>query len=244
MSGWPEGVGRVVLDETDSTNAEARRTVAEPPVWIMARHQTAGRGRAGRSWTVAPGNLAATLFIEVADPPALLARRSFHAALATADLMRALAPGVAVGLKWPNDVLLGGAKVAGILLESFPGTHRPRLAIGIGVNLADAPPPPETRLPAISVFAATGRAPEPEAALDILAAALDRWLRLDAVQGFGPVREAWLADAVGLGQRIEARLPRETLSGVFEDVDADGALILATPEGRRRIAAADIHLPE
>ncbi|MDT8343633.1 MAG: biotin--[acetyl-CoA-carboxylase] ligase [Thermohalobaculum sp.] len=242
---WPDGVGRLVLDETDSTNAEAHRRAAGTPgpLWIAARRQTAGRGRSGREWASPEGNLAATLLLRRDDPPAARARLSFHAALAVADLVTALAPAAEVALKWPNDVLLGGAKVSGILLESLGGRGA-NLAIGIGVNLAHFPPPEATRWPATSIAAATGTAPAPEAALAILAARMADWLARDAQAGFAPIRDAWLARAAHLGRRIEARLPSGTLAGIFEDVTADGALVLATGAGRRVIAAADIHFPD
>ena len=160
-----------------------------------------------------------------------------------ADLLAHLAPGAEVRLKWPNDVLLNGAKAAGILLESFGG--RPtQLAIGIGVNLAHAPAAAEARWRPTSVAAETGSAPDPQAAIGILAGRLDHWLRLDAAEGFAPVRAAWLARAARLGMAVEARLPGATLTGRFEDVDTDGALVLGTAGGRRRIAAADIFFPD
>ena len=177
------------------------------------------------------------------DPPAALARLSFHAALAVAELLEHLVPGAEVRLKWPNDALLNGGKAAGVLLESFGG--RPtQLAIGIGVNLASAPPVEGARWRPTSVAAETGETPDVDAALGVLAERLDHWLRLDALQGFAPVRAAWLARAARLGQPIEARLPRATIAGRFEDVDMDGALVLGTADGRRRIAAADIFFPD
>ncbi|HUF55649.1 MAG TPA: biotin--[acetyl-CoA-carboxylase] ligase [Thermohalobaculum sp.] len=234
----------VLLDEVDSTNAEARRRApVVRPLWIAARRQTAARGREGRRWESPAGNLAATLLLPRDDPPAALALLSCHAGLAVAELLEHLAPGAEVRLKWPNDALLNGAKAAGILLESFGG--RPtQLAIGIGVNLAHSPPAAEARWRPTSVAAETGSAPNPDAALGVLAERLDRWLRLDAAEGFAPVRAAWLARAARRGQPIEARLPGRTLTGRFEDVDTDGALVLGTADGRRRIAAADIFFPD
>jgi len=246
VTGWAGRADRGVLDEVDSTNAEAQRRAAQVhgPLWIAARRQSAGRGRSGRQWLSPEGNLAATLLLRRDEPPAEKARLSFHAALAVAELVERLAPGAPVALKWPNDVLLGGAKVSGILLESFatpaPGAN---LAIGIGVNLAHFPPPEQTHWPATSVAAAVGRVPPVEEALGLLADRMAHWLAIDAARGFAPVREAWLARAGHLGRRIEARLASETVAGIFEDVTADGALILATTSGRRVIAAADIHFP-
>jgi BirA family biotin operon repressor/biotin-[acetyl-CoA-carboxylase] ligase len=252
MAGWPAGYDRLILEDVDSTNAEARRRIGAPnppsrPLWIAARRQTAGRGRQGRSWASPAGNLAATLLIARDEPPAALARLSFRAALAVADLFAHHAPDAEVATKWPNDVLLNGRKAAGILLESFgPGArpgggHAANLAIGIGVNLAHHPDPAEARWPPTSLAAETGHALGFEEAFTLLANRLDHWLR---VPDFADVRAAWLARATGLGRRMEVRLPDRTLSGTFEDVDAEGTLVLRTPQGPRRISAGDIHFAE
>jgi len=246
---WPAGIARVVLDEVDSTMAEAARRAPglAGPTWIMARRQSAARGRRGRAWMTPEGNFAATLVLRPAGDAAAAARQSFVAALALADVLTALAPGAEVALKWPNDVLIAGRKVSGILLESA-GTGRglDHLAIGIGVNLAHAPPPGALdpgALPAIALAELTGAALPPEAFLDRLAPALARWQAVCAAQGFAPIRAAWLARAAGLGETVTARTGRETLTGRFEGLDETGALVLATPEGTRAIPAADIHLP-
>lgn len=244
MAGWPAGYDRLILDEVDSTNAEARRRLgARRPLWIAARRQSAGRGRQGRGWTSPAGNLAATLLIGRDEPPAALARLSFHAALAVADLFAYRAPGAEIATKWPNDVLLNGRKAAGILLENFGpnGAHEANLAIGIGINLAHYPDPAECRWPPTSLAAETGRAPGVEEALAILAVRLDHWLN---VHDFAAVRTAWLARATGLGRRIEVRLASRNFTGIFEDVDAGGALVLRTPQGPRRITAGDVHFAE
>ena len=244
MTHWPAGYDRLILDTTDSTNEEARRRAPAPgPLWILARKQTAGRGRLGRDWSSPRGNLTATLLIGRDEAPGELAKLSFHAALALADLLAHFAPGAEIALKWPNDALLNGRKAAGILLENFGpgGGHKANLAIGIGVNLAHHPDPATSRWPPTSLLAETGAAPGVEEALLVLADHLDHWL---GVADFATVRAAWLARASHLGQRIEARLESQTLSGIFEDVDAEGALVLRTPQGTRRIAAADIHFPE
>jgi BirA family biotin operon repressor/biotin-[acetyl-CoA-carboxylase] ligase len=244
MGTWPDGVDRLILDEVDSTNAEAlRRQGALRPLWIAARRQIAGRGRQGRSWACPEGNLAATLLLGRDDTPGELAKFTFHASLAVAELLAHFAPGAEVATKWPNDSLLNGRKAAGILLENFGagGGHRANLAIGIGINLAHHPDPAETRWPPTSIAAETGLAPDLEAALEVLADRMDHWL---GVEDFAVVRAAWLARATHLGEAIEARLPDQSLTGIFEDVDADGALVLRTGGGIRRIAAADIHFPE
>ena len=248
MAHWPTGYDRLILDETDSTNEEARRRAPAPgPLWILARKQTAGRGRQGRDWSSPRGNLSATLLIGRDEAPGELAKLSFHASLAVADLLAHFAPGAEIATKWPNDTLLNGAKVAGILLENFGpgGGHKANLAIGIGINLAHHPDPASSRWPPTSLVAETGRAPGIEEALLVLADHLDHWLGYSSGGAdFAVVRAAWLARASHLGQRIEARLANQTLTGIFEDVDAEGALVLRTPNGTRRISAADIHFPE
>jgi BirA family biotin operon repressor/biotin-[acetyl-CoA-carboxylase] ligase len=211
------------------------------PEWILAHRQTAGRGRRGRAWAMPEGNFAATLVMPVAGGPAQAALRSFIAALALADAF-AEVTGAAdrFSLKWPNDVLLDGAKVAGILLESLPGD---RLAIGIGVNLAAAPAAAALEpgaLPPVSLAAATGAAPAPEAFLPPLAGAFAFWERAFASYGFAPVRTAWLARAARLGHEITARTGAETLTGRFETIDDSGRLILSTPAARRAIPAAEV----
>lgn len=244
MGSWPAGYDRLILDEVDSTNAEAGRRIGAPrPLWIAARRQTAGRGRLGRGWVSPEGNLAATLLIPRDESPGELATLSFHASLAVADLFAHFAPGAEVVTKWPNDALLNGRKAAGVLLENFGtgGGHRVNLAIGVGINLAHHPDPAETRWAPTSILAETGTAPGFEDALELLARRMDHWLRAG---DFAEIRRAWLARAAHLGQEIEARLPGRSIRGIFEDVDADGALVLKTAEGMQRIAAADIHFPE
>jgi BirA family biotin operon repressor/biotin-[acetyl-CoA-carboxylase] ligase len=197
----------------------------------------------GRDWSSPRGNLSATLLIGRDETPANLAKLSFHASLAVADLFTHFAPSAEISTKWPNDALVNGKKTAGILLENFgPGGGRnANLAIGIGINLAHHPDPAQSRWPPTSLAAETGRAPGIEEALLVLADRFDHWL---GIGDFATIRAAWLARATHLGQQIEARLPDRTLTGVFEDVDAEGALVLRTPAGPQRIAAADIHFPE
>lgn len=237
--GWPDGTGRVVLAETDSTSAEAARRADAAPLWVMARMQTIGRGRRGRVWSMPQGNFAASLVWRPDADPAAMALRSFSASLALHDALTAL--GVAgLSLKWPNDVLLDGGKLAGILLESpSPGL----LILGIGINLIAVPDPAGLETGAIapiSLLAATGLRLSPEAMLDRLAPAFaTREAQLTA-DGFAPLRADWLARADRPGQRITARSMTETVTGTFDDVDASGHLVLGTPTGPRRITAADV----
>lgn len=247
MADWPAGVGRQVLATTDSTMAEAARQAARlaRPTWICALDQTAARGRRGRAWANPPGNFAASLVLRPDGPPAHAALRSFVAALALRDAL-AVATGRAdaLALKWPNDVLLSGGKVAGILLESVGAAGRvDGLIIGIGVNLAEAPDAaglgPDA-VPPVSLAGETGATVAPEAFLDLLAPAYDRWEHAFLHAGFAPIRSAWLSHAARLGQTITARTARDRHTGRFEDVDSEGQLVLQTPSGRQRIAAAEV----
>ncbi len=234
--GWPDGVERLVLDETDSTNAEGLRRAPPRPTWILARRQTAPRGSRGRAWTTQAGNFAATLTIPDPGPPQEASRHAFAAGLALHDaLSRLTRRPEAFALKWPNDLLLEGGKLAGILLE------RDRvLAIGFGVNLASAPPRDEGRPGAARPVALAPLARvTPEALLDALAPA---FAARDAERraGFETIRRAWLARAAQLGQTITARTLHETHVGRFETIDELGCLILRTPQGRLRIPSADV----
>jgi len=247
MTGWPGGVERRVLDSVDSTNAEAARIAPglAGPCWIMAYRQTAARGRRGRAWANPEGNFAATLLLRPDEPPAQAALRSFVAALALRDALLAVLPGLSgLSLKWPNDVLLNEGKVAGILLESSGnGGRMDWIAIGIGVNLLSAPDPAALEAgatPPVSLAGETGQRVTPDALLDALAPAYDRWERQFATLGFAPIRTAWLAGAARLGQGITARTARDTLTGTFETVDEAGNLVLVTSSGRRAVPAAEI----
>lgn len=241
---WPEGYGQRVLASVDSTNAEAARIAGELPgrTWIFAHEQTAARGRRGRAWLQDRGNFSATLVLDCGgEAPAQMALRSFVAALALFDAVAA-ATGRADGLalKWPNDVLLNGGKLAGILLESLPA-HR--LAIGIGVNLATAPDPSRVEVGSprpVSILSETGTDIAPDDFLPLLAAAYAGHETRFREQGFGPIRLAWLQRAARLGQPLTARMGPTELTGTFTDIDPDGNLLLKTSAGTSRIAAADI----
>ncbi len=245
--GWPAGVGRIALDSVDSTNEEARR-LAEAgelgPVWITARRQTLARGRRGRAWAAPAGNLSATCLLRPEAPAAEAALLSFAACLSVADMLGALAPQAGITLKWPNDALLNGRKTAGVLLESASaGRKLAWLAVGVGVNLAHAPRDETDAWPATSLLRETGAAPQPEAALALLACAFAEWSQTLSSEGFAPLRAAWLARAARLGEKVVARMPREEVEGVFVDLDADGALVLMRPLGARRIGAAELFFP-
>ncbi len=238
------------LETVDSTNAEARRRAEAGevgPLWITARRQTAGRGRRGRAWETGAGNLAATLLTTTGRPPAQAAEIAFVAALAVADLALAQVPDTLLRLKWPNDVLVDGRKVSGILIESgLRPDGRLWLAIGVGVNLKSAPVAadrPATTL-ADHLRADVADPLSPDAALQVLARAFDIRLVTWETYGFEPVRAAWTA-RTDLGRQCVVRLDLETLEGVAEALEDDGALRLRLEDGGvRRITAGDVFFPE
>lgn len=242
-SGWPEGVCRVVLSEVDSTNAEGARRAAElaGPTWLLARRQLAGRGRRGRAWHDPDGNFAATLVMRPPGGPPDAALRSFVAALALHDaLAAATGRKAAFALKWPNDVLLNGGKVAGILLEALADGC---LLVGIGVNLHAAPPMEASDgavPPPVALLSETGVRIAPEPFLDLLAPAFARWEARLRDYGFDPLRCAFLDRAARRGEAVTARTGRETITGTFSDLDSSGAIVLTTARGPVKVTAADI----
>ncbi|MDP3174016.1 MAG: biotin--[acetyl-CoA-carboxylase] ligase [Phenylobacterium sp.] len=230
-------------EELASTNAEARRraeTGDSGPVWITAARQTAGRGRRGRDWSTGEGNLAATLLMPCAKPPAEAAQISFVAALAAHDLAQACLGVGAASLKWPNDLMIHDRKAAGVLVESGQSASGLWLAVGIGVNLARYPTDVERPATAFAEHMA-GHAPAPLAALEVLANAFERWREIWEAQGFPAIANAWTARAHGLGKSCEARLHDSIVAGIAEGLDDDGALRLRLPDGGlTRITAGDV----
>lgn len=241
MTDWPAGYRLSRHDELDSTSSEARR-LAEAgergPLWITAERQTAGRGRRGRSWETLSGNLAATLLLRPNAPAETVGQFSFAAALAVVDTAVYFAPHAAITVKWPNDVLAEGRKLAEILLESGQDAAGTWLTVGIGINLAAAPQ--GTEFPAIAI-ADLGVAPPPDAALTLLAGRFAHWYDAWMSGGFQTLRTAWLARAGGLGQPIRARLAsHETRHGLFEGIDNNGALLLNEQGRISAISAGEV----
>ena len=244
---WPAGLGRQVLDTVDSTNAHALRMAPElrGPMWFLGLTQTAGRGRRARPWVSPRGNFYGTLLLHPQEAPETVALRSFAAALALRDAFVDIT-GLpdSFALKWPNDVLLNGAKVAGILLESSgAGGRVDHLAIGIGVNLIAHPDPSLIEagaVPAVSLLSETGLRITPEAFLEALAPAYARREAQFQSGGFAPLRADWLAHAARLGETIRARTGKDSREGVSEGIDAQGNLILRAPQGKLAIPAAEV----
>ncbi len=223
------------FESLNSTNEEALRQLAagaRPPLWIVADEQTRGRGRGGRRWHSAKGNFYATLLVETKVSPAVATQLSFVAGLAAYDAIATyLRSGQAshLRLKWPNDVMLDGAKVAGLLLESTASPMGKGLAVilGIGINISFAPPVADR--PAATLGLDPAAVPELFASL---AATLETWLQWwDEGRGFPTVREAWLSRALALNEPISVHLAGDLVRGKFCGVDAAGALQLETEPG-------------
>lgn len=240
---------RVVFEEIDSTNAEARRRAEAGeagPLWIAARRQSAGRGRHGRLWDGAADNLAATFLFTTDKRAGEAAQVSFVAALAVFDVAESCVPRALLALKWPNDVLVDGAKASGILVESGPAAGGLWLAVGVGVNLASHPEGTERPATHLAAHLRADRVAPPsfDETLAALAQAFDRWRALWERDGFAPIRAAWTERAGGLGAPVIARMGSETVQGTAEAMEADGALRLRLPDGRiRRITAGDVFIP-
>lgn len=231
------------LQSCGSTNDEAKqlaRQGAADGTMIFAQRQTGGRGRRGRAWCSLEGNLACSLVLRPHLPPGDAALVSFVAALAVAETVAALIPGRPT-LKWPNDVLVGGAKISGILLESEPGPTGAVdwLVLGTGINVAAFPQ--DTPYPATSLLA-SGAAPDITSRLVLAHYARHflQWYQRLLTQGFAPIRAAWLNAAQGVGEQVTARLANESFTGTLLDLDMDGALLVDCGGRTRRVTAGDV----
>jgi BirA family transcriptional regulator, biotin operon repressor / biotin---[acetyl-CoA-carboxylase] ligase len=237
-NGLPDPYRLIHLDEVDSTNAEAmRRALAgdRGPLWVLADRQSAGRGRSGRTWASAPGNLFASLLIETRCPLAKAGQLSLVAGVAAIDAVAmAGSPVPGLRLKWPNDILIGAAKVGGILVESSQRGPEQGLqaVIGVGLNLASAPPGLEA---GATDLAAHGLALSPHQTLCFLAETMDGWLKTwNEADGIAAVRSGWLQRAGAIGERLSVHGPDGPVVGRFSGLDAAGALIIAADDGTER----------
>ena len=241
----PSAYSLLHFETLASTNDEARsRAVsgAADGTLVWADMQTAGRGRRGREWVSPCGNLYFSLLLRPGGTAGRAAQLSLVTAVAVGDAVASFLPSSdAVRFKWPNDVLVGGAKVAGILLESSgtSGSAIEWLVLGCGVNVVDAPK--LTDYPATSLRAAGASKVPVSHVLERIVLAFDPWRQRWQNEGIGPVRDAWLARAQGLGERIRVRLPDGEIGGRFADIDGDGAMVLETEPGvRRTVTAGDV----
>ncbi|MGB0747360.1 MAG: biotin--[acetyl-CoA-carboxylase] ligase [Magnetospiraceae bacterium] len=241
MASLPPGYALTALDRVDSTSAEAHRRAldgAPDGTVIFANSQDSGRGRRGRAWESPPGNLYCSLILRPAAPLKHWPNLSFIAALAVADTLdKVLGFPDFARCKWPNDVLLDGAKVAGILLETAGLPQAPCVILGIGINVLHHPEDTPYPATALSKFGVEKTA---RAITEDLIGALDTWRKRWERDGFGGIRNAWVARAVNLGERIVVRTADQELHGTFLDLDPEGALILECQGKKQLITAGDV----
>jgi len=236
------GVRHIAYETLGSTNAEAlarARAGERGPLWITATTQSAGRGRRGSCWASPSGNLYATLLLTEPSPVPQGPQLSFVAALAVHDAVAACAPqlGPLLKVKWPNDLLVGQAKVAGILIEGESG---PPFAVAIGIGVNCATHPSETSYPATDL-AATGSLVVTDVLLEALSVGMAQRLRQwNRGQGFSATRKDWLKRAAGLGEMLQVRLRERELSGRFEGLDEAGHLLLKQGGDLSTITAGEV----
>ena len=242
MRAEPPDVRHIALPTTDSTNAEALRRARQGeagPLWITAEIQTAGRGRGGNAWVSEPGNLYATLLLREPSSLAVAPQLAFVAGLAVHDAVAACAPnlGPALQLKWPNDLLCNGRKLAGLLIEA---ENAPVFAVAIGVGINCVSHPDNASYPATSLKSEAARATAVAlfaALAGTMGSRLTQWRR---GEGFASIRADWLKRAAGLGAPIEVRLPDRQLAGRFGGVDDTGRLLLETAGKIETITAGEV----
>lgn len=222
-----------------STNAEALKLASEGepgPAWVIAERQTAGKGRSGRLWQSASGNFYASLLLRPECAPADAAQLALVAGIAVFDALDDAADLRSAGLrlKWPNDILIGRAKLGGILVESLSGGETAGFVavVGVGINLVSHPKI-ENRL--VTHVGAHTTPPTPHALLHVLAVTMDKWLaRWRDGEGFPTIREEWLSRAGPLGEALSVNAGDEVVTGSFAGLDATGALLLTDEAGRTR----------
>lgn len=242
------------IDEIGSTSTEARerlRSVLSGPLWVATDRQTGGRGRRGRVWTAPVGNLAASFGLRLDVPPATAATLGFVASLAARDAVLAAAGEAGVPgpdllslsrrlrVKWPNDVLLDGAKLSGILLEAEPdGAGGLAVVIGTGINVVAVPEGLPYRAATLAGLGMDARGLF-QALAEETAALLALW---ENGRGFAAIRRRWLEAAAGLGAPVSVVIGSAVRQGIFRTIDADGRLILEGPDGQTQaIAAGEVH---
>jgi BirA family transcriptional regulator, biotin operon repressor / biotin---[acetyl-CoA-carboxylase] ligase len=224
-------------EQIGSTNDEARRLASEGAphgTVVHADEQIAGRGRQAHTWFSPPGNLYLSILLRTGQPLSRCAELSFLAALAVADTVEALLPRqTRAMLKWPNDVLVSGAKIAGILLEQIDDAT----VVGIGLNVLQAP---STGAYKATTIVANGGIASVDGARDILLERMGLHLSTWRSGGFTPIREEWLSRSYPIGAAIRVSAGGQPIAGHFAGLDLDGALLLDTPQGRQRIVAGEV----
>jgi BirA family transcriptional regulator, biotin operon repressor / biotin---[acetyl-CoA-carboxylase] ligase len=231
--------------EVGSTNDVAKALAEEGAAHgevVIAESQTAGRGRRGRSWLSPPGrNVCLSVILRPELPPARAPELTLLASVALCQAIRRA--DVPVEIKWPNDLMARGRKIAGVLTEIAAELDRVQwvvLGVGLNVNAGAEDFPPELREVATSLRLERGQ-PVPRAhfAAAVLAS-LEEWLDRHTAEGFGPVRAAWKEMSETLGREVRIRSPGHDVEGVAEDVDEIGALVVRTRAGLERVLAGDV----
>jgi BirA family transcriptional regulator, biotin operon repressor / biotin---[acetyl-CoA-carboxylase] ligase len=228
-------------DTVGSTNAiaaEKLRAGEPPPFWVTAEEQTQGRGRDNRTWISKPGNLYASYAFAPACELKHLPHIAFVAALAVRDAIQRAAPAATVDLKWPNDCLVDGAKISGILIET-PHLNPPHTIIGCGINIAHAP----EGLPYATTAIAQHATADVTTVFETLQHTMQHWLDIwKHGSNFESIRQAWLASASNLNNEITIRTSSQTKSGTFKGIDETGALLLEREGHITRHYAGDVSI--
>ncbi len=239
-----DGAQILHLRELDSTNTkcnELARQGQQSPIWVLADRQSQGRGRFQRTWQSGAGNLYASGLYFFPRAPADLAQLGFAAALAGIDALANFIPADELHVKWPNDIMLDGAKLAGILPESGQHMGQNYLVMGIGINLGFAPKITGVKTACLAKHRLCRAAPRPIDFLPSLISAFEKWVQIWETEGFEPLRRAWLSRAYGLGEMITTS---DGQSGTFEDMRKNGALLLRNASGRAiEISAGEVFFP-
>jgi BirA family transcriptional regulator, biotin operon repressor / biotin---[acetyl-CoA-carboxylase] ligase len=244
------GYKLVSFGSIGSTNAEAMARARDGecgPTWFVTSEQTAGRGRRNRPWIAPRGNLASSILEVIPVSPAVAATLGFAAGLALEAALRKVSADMPPGsdnmnfvLKWPNDVLEGRNKLAGILLEAEAVDDDLAVVVGIGTNVVAAPvgtPTPATSLAALGLSVS---------AEELFRELSDCWTEYRGIwddgRGFAETRRKWLERAAGLGQPVSIQSGAKTIEGMFETIDESGCMIVRTSDGRRApISAGDVY---
>jgi BirA family transcriptional regulator, biotin operon repressor / biotin---[acetyl-CoA-carboxylase] ligase len=248
------GYGLAAFDQIGSTNVEAMSRARDGecgPMWFVTSEQTAGRGRRNRPWIAPRGNLASSILEVIDVSPQVAATLGFAAGLALEAALQRLSIETSMrsagsdhmkfSLKWPNDVLAGGHKLAGILLEAEAvAGDRLAVVVGIGTNVVAAPegtPTPATSLAALGVHIG---------AEELFSELSDAWTEFRGIwddgRGFAEIRRLWLGRAAGLGQTVAIQSGGTAVEGTFDTIDASGCMIVRTPDGRLvPISAGDVY---
>ena len=238
------GYSLVTLETVDSTNRLAldlAEQVGANKTWVLSETQRAGRGRHGREWASPPGNLYSSLLLVSPCPPEDAPKLGFVAGVAIHETIQSFSPTGAVRLKWPNDLLVGSDKLAGILLEGrFIAGNKHAVAIGIGTNIKRAPNLVVARATALTALDVTTDRRE---VFRRLSNRMTHWLSVFARgAGFAAVRDAWSAAAIPLGTPISVKLTNAEKAGRFNGIDDRGRLLLETSQGVIHIDAGDVFL--